>query len=155
MKKTIVTVTALLLISGAASAEPPADRTARDVLFAMTDTLAAAPGLSVNIRSGFDVMQASGQKVQFLENRQLTLARPNKLRLDTQARTAPSTLHIQPRPQLAARYDKGIAVHGPDVSTQGRAAGRRALRPAQGLVLECREPAGGFGTGHRPARLRA
>lgn len=52
------------------------------LLFAMSDFMAAAKSFSVNMLTGYDVVQDSGQKIEFLEGREITLARPDKLRVN-------------------------------------------------------------------------
>ncbi len=49
----------------------------------MTEYLAKAPGFSVNLDAGYDVVQASGQKIEFGQTRQILLRRPNQLRIAT------------------------------------------------------------------------
>jgi hypothetical protein len=59
-------------------------RAARAILMQMADTLSRLPAFSVRIDSNYDVVQASGQKIEFGERRQLILNRPNRLRVDTE-----------------------------------------------------------------------
>jgi hypothetical protein len=68
-------------------AAPAADadaRAARAILMRMADTLSRLPAFSVRVDSSYDVVQASGQKIEFGERRQLILSRPNRLRVDTE-----------------------------------------------------------------------
>jgi hypothetical protein len=65
----------------AASVDP---RAARAILMRMADYLSQVPAFSVRIDSSYDVVQASGQKIEFGERRQLILSRPNRLRVDTE-----------------------------------------------------------------------
>ena len=48
----------------------------------MANHLAGLQNLSVSFRDGYDVVQSSGQKVEFGETRRITLARPNQLRVE-------------------------------------------------------------------------
>jgi hypothetical protein len=57
---------------------------ARAILMRMANYLAGLPAFSVRIDSNYDVVQASGQKIEFGERRQVVLNRPNRLRVDTE-----------------------------------------------------------------------
>jgi hypothetical protein len=59
-------------------------RAARAILMRMADYLSRLPAFSMRIDSNYDVVQASGQKIEFGERRQLILNRPNRLRVDTE-----------------------------------------------------------------------
>ena len=63
-----------------ASAAEPAD--ARSILTRMARFLAASPAYRVTIRDSYDVLQDSGQKIEFGDVRQITLRRPSQLRVD-------------------------------------------------------------------------
>ncbi len=69
----------------AAAAEPAASESqarAMAVLKRMAEFLAHAKQFSVDLRIGYDVVQASGEKVEFSERRKVTLRRPDELRVD-------------------------------------------------------------------------
>ena len=68
----------------AAQEEVPIDAAALEMLNRMAETLAKARGLSVTIRSNYDVVQEDGGKIEFGERRIVTLNRPNALRVDSQ-----------------------------------------------------------------------
>jgi len=77
--------------SGAAATPPPAaaaapttdsQREAAALLKAMTEYLAGLKSFTVTIRGGYDVAQSTGQKIEFGETRRLTIARPDRLRLE-------------------------------------------------------------------------
>jgi len=55
-------------------------------LEAMASFLARTPRLSVTIDSAYDVVQGSGQKVQFGERRVVALRRPDRARVDVTRR---------------------------------------------------------------------
>ncbi|PYP91248.1 MAG: hypothetical protein DMD34_16065, partial [Gemmatimonadetes bacterium] len=55
-------------------------------LEAMASFLARTPRLSVTIDSAYDVVQESGQKVQFGERRVVALRRPDRARVDVTRR---------------------------------------------------------------------
>ncbi|MCW2241225.1 DUF2092 domain-containing protein [Azospirillum canadense] len=64
--------------------EPSIDQHAMDVLNRMADTLAQAKGFRVTIRSNYDVVQDTGEKIEFGERRTVTLNRPDALRVESQ-----------------------------------------------------------------------
>jgi hypothetical protein len=55
---------------------------AADLLRRMTEYVARLTSFSVDFRDGYDVMQASGQKLEFGETRSISLARPSHLRVE-------------------------------------------------------------------------
>lgn len=50
----------------------------------MAKTLAGAKAFSVAMHMNYDVVQASGQKIQFSEVRTVQISRPDNLRVDSQ-----------------------------------------------------------------------
>lgn len=82
----------LLLCGGAALAagDAPAtaaaelDPEARATLLAMASFLAKAPGFSVTIRSGYDAIQADGERIEFGEQRRILLQRPDRVRVEVE-----------------------------------------------------------------------
>ncbi|GAB3418814.1 DUF2092 domain-containing protein [Massilia agilis] len=71
----------------APTAGPPAAQTesqlrAKQILQRMATFLAAAPRFSVTVSNNYDVLQASGQKIEFGERRQLVVQRPDRLRVE-------------------------------------------------------------------------
>jgi len=71
------------LFQPVAGAEPAIDPEAMKILARMTERLAAAQQLSVTFRAGYDVVQETGQKIEFGELRSLVLSRPDRLRIET------------------------------------------------------------------------
>jgi len=65
-----------------AAAEPQGD--ARALLMRMGDFLSKTPRFTVNIRNNYDVIQASGQEIEFGEVRKLSLNRPDRLRVEVE-----------------------------------------------------------------------
>jgi len=57
---------------------------AKAILLKMADCLARAPGFSVDVRSGYDAIQESGQRIEFGERRRILLQRPDLLRVETE-----------------------------------------------------------------------
>ena len=67
-----------------AAAAAPQDPAARALLLNMANFIAQAPGLRVTMRSGYDAIQADGQRIEFGERRQILMQRPDKLRVETE-----------------------------------------------------------------------
>ena len=68
----------------AAETTPAATESQREAaaqLKGMAEYLAGLQSFSVMFRAGYDVVQASGQRIEFGETRRLVLARPDRLRL--------------------------------------------------------------------------
>lgn len=57
---------------------------ARDLLMRMGRYLSTLPAFSVSVSSNYDVVQPSGQKIEFGEARKVVVQRPNHLRTDTE-----------------------------------------------------------------------
>lgn len=79
----------LCAVPGFAAQEPAAAASgpqvdAKAVLMRAGEFLAQAKQFSVSIRAGYDVVQQSGQKVEFGESRKLTLVRPDRIRVDVE-----------------------------------------------------------------------
>jgi hypothetical protein len=66
------------------STQSPSEPEAMPILKKMSNFLAAAGHFSVTIRAGYDVVQASGQKIEFGEIRNVTVSRPDRLRIDVE-----------------------------------------------------------------------
>ena len=70
--------------TAAAPAKPDTGQQAqaRAIMMNMAQFLAGAPRFSVSMRAGYDAMQPSGQKIEFLENRTVAVNRPDRLRIE-------------------------------------------------------------------------
>src|SRR6202022_4271071 len=66
------------------SAQSPSELKAMSILKKMSEFLAAAGRFSVTIRDGYDVVQESGQKIEFGEVRNVTVSRPDRLRIEVE-----------------------------------------------------------------------
>jgi hypothetical protein len=66
----------------ASPVEPQAD--AETILMGMAKFLSQAQRFMVSIRGGYDVVQASGQKVEFGYLRKVTVSRPDRLRIEVE-----------------------------------------------------------------------
>ncbi|HEY8159870.1 MAG TPA: DUF2092 domain-containing protein [Methylobacter sp.] len=60
------------------------ERDAKKILMSMAEFLAKTPRFSVNLSSGYEVLQESGQKIEFGESRKITVSRPNGLRVEVE-----------------------------------------------------------------------
>jgi hypothetical protein len=78
---------AMLWTSPLQAAEPEegnqtAQEFAREILFDMANFMAGLERFGVTVRGGFDAVQDDGRKIEFLERQQVTISRPNLLRVD-------------------------------------------------------------------------
>jgi hypothetical protein len=67
---------------------------ARTILMRMAGHLGGAQSFSVSLRSGYDVVQKSGQKIEFGETRRIALSRPDKLRIEAEGSDGRKTLTV-------------------------------------------------------------
>lgn len=72
--------------TGGAESEQSGDTQAdaMGMLMGMAKFLSQAQRFSVNIRVGYDVLQDSGQKIEFGEKRTVTVSRPDRVRIDAE-----------------------------------------------------------------------
>jgi hypothetical protein len=73
--------------STAAAPATAASETAPDakaILMGMAKFLGGSQRFSVQVRSGYDAMQQSGQKIEFSEVRQIVVSRPDRLRVEVE-----------------------------------------------------------------------
>jgi len=66
------------------STQSPSAPEAMAILKKMSNFLAAAAHFSVTVRDGYDVVQKSGQKIEFGELRDVIVSRPDRLRIEVQ-----------------------------------------------------------------------
>lgn len=57
---------------------------ARAILLRMAEFMAGTGSFSVSVRDSYDVHQKSGQKIEFSETRMITVARPDRLRVEVE-----------------------------------------------------------------------
>ncbi|UEM19763.1 DUF2092 domain-containing protein [Skermanella mucosa] len=72
------------LLDETSSDDAPMDARALGILDLMAETLAQAQGFSVTIQAGYDVIQDTGQKIEFGERRKVALSRPDRLRVEVE-----------------------------------------------------------------------
>ncbi len=91
VKRNIITVTlflaAVLAAAPLQAAEAPTStpappNPAMEQLMRMANFLAQLKEFSVTMKSGYDVVQESGQKIEFAEDRKMTVVRPDRFRVD-------------------------------------------------------------------------
>jgi hypothetical protein len=70
--------------SAATPAATTTPRDAKSILMSMADFLAKTPRFSVNLSSSYEVLQESGQKIEFGESRRIIVSRPDKLRVEVE-----------------------------------------------------------------------
>ena len=75
-----------LLVAAPVNARSEADERAAKRVEAMVNFLAKAPRLSVTADCSYQVVQESGQKIEFGEVRAITLRRPDRVHIDTTRR---------------------------------------------------------------------
>jgi len=86
----VLAVILMLGIAPALAADMPAaapaeqDPEAKAILITMANFLAKAPAFSVTIRSGYDAIQADGQRIEFGERRRILLQRPDRARTEVE-----------------------------------------------------------------------
>ncbi len=69
-------------VAAAPAATTESQREAAAILDSMATYLAGLRSFTVTFRAGYDVVQATGQKIEFGETRHVTMARPNQLRVE-------------------------------------------------------------------------
>ena len=68
----------------AVSPQPTESQTrARAILMQMAEFIGTTPRFSVSLRTGYDAVQGSGQKIEFAETQQITVSRPRNLRVES------------------------------------------------------------------------
>jgi hypothetical protein len=92
----------LVLVAAPVSAKSDADERAAKRVEAMANFLAKAPRLSVTADCSYDVVQDSGQKIEFGEVRAITLRRPDRARIDATRRDGVRRSLVFDGKQLAA-----------------------------------------------------
>ncbi len=73
---------ALALLTGPVLAAEPPEPNATVILKDMANFLASLQNFSCTSRHGYEVLQSSGQKIEFGETRRVTMAAPGRLRIE-------------------------------------------------------------------------
>ncbi|MGO4306944.1 DUF2092 domain-containing protein [Cupriavidus sp. RAF12] len=78
----------------AAVQETASQAQARAILMRMAEFLGNAHAFSVKLRGGYDVVQPSGQKIEYGELRNITVSRPERLRVESERSDGTKTLAV-------------------------------------------------------------
>jgi hypothetical protein len=103
---------ASVLLAGLAEAQAPGGSPpdARALLLRMAELLGKTQRLSVTAHTAYDVVEASGQKVEWNEVRTLALSRPNRLRMETEKSNGARSLVIFDGREIST-YDEAGRVY--------------------------------------------
>ena len=103
--------TAFVLATGLAEAQAPGGSPpdARALLIRMADLIGKTPRLSVTVRSSYDTLQTSGQKIEWNEVRTLTVSRPDRLRIEAEKSNGARTLVVFNGKEITAFDEAGRA----------------------------------------------
>jgi hypothetical protein len=80
----VILIIPTLSVRGQSPAESPSEPEPLPILKKMSEYLAQTERFSVVVREGYDVVQESGQKLEFGEVRKLTVSRPDHLRIEVE-----------------------------------------------------------------------
>ena len=80
--------------AGKAPGAAAAKDQAREILMRMAGVLAGAQRFSVSVRSSYDAVQKSGEKIEFGETRKVTLSRPDRLRVESERSDGAKSLAV-------------------------------------------------------------
>jgi hypothetical protein len=93
------------------SAQPTeSQRLAGELLSGMSNYLAKLPGFRARLVSSYDVVQASGEKIEFNEIREVTISRPNLMRVEQQKSDGAQDLLVFDGQQINV-YDSELGVY--------------------------------------------
>ncbi len=93
-------------------------REAADILKAMAKYMAGLPAFNVTVRQGYDVVQSTGQKIEFGETRHISMDRPNRLRVEEVASDGTRDLAIfDGRTITVLKADSGVYAQAPQPGT--------------------------------------
>jgi hypothetical protein len=96
-----VGILTFVLAAAQVSARSDADERAGNRVAAMATFLAKAPSLSVSADCTYDVVQDTGQKIEFGERRVMTIRRPDRARIETTRRDGTHRVFVFDGRQLA------------------------------------------------------
>jgi hypothetical protein len=102
---------ALVCATALAEAQVPGGSSpeARALLLKMADLIGKTPRLSVTVRTSYDTMQTSGQKIEWNEVRTLTISRPDRLRIESEKSNGARTLVVFNGKEVTAFDEAGRA----------------------------------------------
>ena len=79
-----ITALATTGFASAQSATTPTQEEAKAILMRTAEYMASLSAFSVNVRDSYDTYQKSGQKIEYGEVRKITIARPDRLRIEVE-----------------------------------------------------------------------
>jgi hypothetical protein len=98
----------------AAAATTESQREASAILAAMGKYLAGLQSFTCSVRAGYDVVQSTGQKIEFGETRRVTMDRPNRLRVEEVSSDGASDLALfDGRNVTVFNADAGVFARAP------------------------------------------
>jgi hypothetical protein len=101
---------ALVLLAGLAEAQAPtAPPDAKALILKMGEFLGKTQRLTTTVRSNYDTVQASGQKIEWNEVGTLTLSRPDRLRVETEKSNGARSLVVFDGKQVTTYDEAGRA----------------------------------------------
>ena len=101
---------ASVLFAGLAEAQAPGGSPdTRTLLIKMGEFLGKTPRLSVTVRTAYDTVQASGQKIEWNEVRTLVLSRPDRLRMEVEKSNGARSLVVFDGKQISTYDEAGRA----------------------------------------------
>ncbi|MBI5507052.1 MAG: DUF2092 domain-containing protein [Deltaproteobacteria bacterium] len=106
--------------AAAVAAAAPSEESvrARQVLDAMAQYLSSADEFSVELLAGYEVVQESGQKIEFGERRDVSVSRPDKLKIETVRSDGSENLTLFDSKQITL-YDADTNVYATAPQTAG------------------------------------
>lgn len=91
---------------------------AKQIMDAMARQIGGSERFSVDLVAGFEVVQASGQKIEFGEKRRVSVSRPDKLRIESEGAHAGRDLTLFDGKQIIT-FDAGTNVYAVSKQTAG------------------------------------
>lgn len=102
----------------AAPAATESQREAAAILLGMSKYMAGLKAFTCTVREGYDVVQSTGQKIEFGETRSVALERPNLLRVEEVSSDGTRDLAIfDGRTVTMLRADEGVYAEAPQPGT--------------------------------------
>jgi hypothetical protein len=115
---TVAAPTAAAGATAAATAPTESQREGARILKGMADYLAGLKAFTFTFRSGYDVVQPTGQKIEFGETRRVAMDRPNRLRVEEVASDGTRDLAIFDGRKLSVlKADSSVFAQAPQPGT--------------------------------------
>ena len=115
---TVAAPAAMPAATVAAAAPTESQREGAEILKGMADYLAGLQAFTFTFRSGYDVVQPTGQKIEFGETRRVAMDRPNRLRVEEVASDGTRDLAIfDGRTVTVLKADSSVFAQAPQPGT--------------------------------------